>query len=418
MTRTIALAVDGMEPSLLSQWSDVGKLPNLKALGEEGAYGVAECSSLSSAKQWTTHFTGVRPDRHHITGFTKGDDQRQAGDDAPEVSKLVNLSDIAVKTYPELLSEDQVSVGLINPLPLWPPLELENGFCISGLLTPSSTDQWVEPPGLETELQEFNYQIDIQYGNRPYGFIDDDLFDEVSITQLYSDIFEVLETRIEYTKHAIINHPTDYLYVLLKSIDVIQHCFWAHLVEDHDEYKDTIQKSYQLVDELVGWIWESVDANILVFSDHGFQARQTDPPATIHRFARALKRRVWIPDLVRKTYLSSITNPIETDDESGKITATTGVHADPAAWVLAGPDVQPEKNVEIQFEDLTPTVLALVGRPIPVDYIGTPIKCLSVDPVTEERSLSIRRRLDINQSEVISERLHNLGYAEMVDDND
>jgi len=134
-----------MELSLLDRWIERGELPNLAAVGEEGVHGTATCSSVSSAKQWTTHFTGVAAETHGVDGFLKSGESRQAGENAPDARELINLTDIRVKTYPELLAEDGISVGLVNPLPLWPPLELEDGFCVSGMLTPPATGHWVFP---------------------------------------------------------------------------------------------------------------------------------------------------------------------------------------------------------------------------------------------------------------------------------
>ena len=412
--RVVALAVDGMEPSLLERWIDAGELPELRALRENGAYGTARCSSLSSANQWTTHFTGVAPETHGVTGFLKGDRKRRAGEPAPEARELINLSDIRVKTYPELLAEVGVSVGLINPLPLWPPLELDGGFCVSGMLTPPTTDRWVHPPGLEPELEALGYRIDVRYGDRPYGFVDDDLFGEVSLETLRDDMFDVLDTRIRATKHAVLEHDLDYLYSLLKSVDVIQHCFWAHMEGDDPTYGDAILRSYRRVDDLVGWLRAETDANLLVFSDHGFGPRRTDPPEGIHRVARAVARRIPVPMAVKRAYDAVLRSPVEAGEDGVSVESTTGIHSDPAVWALDGPDVESGRPGEIRFEDLPPTILALLGEPVPSAYVGSAVAAVPT-PRVEERSLSVRREVHVGDEEVVSERLHNLGYAEMVD---
>ena len=412
----VALAVDGMEPSLLERWVDAGELPELRSLREDGAYGVARCSSLSSANQWTTHFTGVTPETHGVTGFLKGDRKRRAGEPAPEARELVNLSDIRVKTYPELLAEAGVSVGLINPLPLWPPLELDEGFCVSGMLTPPTTDRWVHPPDMEPELEELGYRIDVRYSDRPYGFVDDDLFGEVSLSTLHDDMFDVLDARIRATKHAVLEHDLDYLYSLLKSVDVIQHCFWAHMEGDDPTYGEAILDSYRRVDDLVGWLRAETDANLLVFSDHGFGPRRGDPPAGIHRVARTVARRVPVPMAVRRAYDAVLRSPVEVGADGVSVESTTGVHSDPAVWVLDGPDVGPGRPGEIRFEDIPPTVLALLGESVPAAYVGSAVAAAPT-PRIEERSLSVRRDVRVGDEEVVSERLHNLGYAEMVDED-
>lgn len=415
MTQTIALAVDGMEPALLSRWIDSGELPNFEALRREGAYGTADCSSLSSAKQWTTHFTGVGTERHGVTGFLKSGEKRRAGDDAPDARELVNTTDIAVKTYPELLSERGFKVGLINPLPLWPPLELEGGFCISGMLTPSSADNWTYPKSLESELEEIGYRIDVRYGKRPYGFVDDALFEEVDMNRLAEDMIEVLERRIEYTKQALDGTDLDFLYCLLKSIDIIQHCFWAHMEADDERFGDMILDAYQRVDDLIGWVREETTANVLVFGDHGFQARSTRPPDAIHELSVTVGQHLPVPSFVRTIYDALFYR--EQDVDLGNPGQTTGIHANPAAWMAAGPDVNLIGKKDIAFEDITPTILALLDAPIPRDYVGTPpSKVCRGEATIEDVSLDIRRRTEIDESDVISERLHNLGYADMVDD--
>jgi hypothetical protein len=414
--RVVALAVDGMEPSLLDRWIDAGELPNLRALREDGAYGVAECSSLSSANQWTTHFTGVGPETHGVTGFLKGDRKRLAGEPAPEARELVNLSDIRVKTYPELLAESGVGVGLVNPLPLWPPLELDGGFCVSGMLAPPTTDRWVHPPALEPELEELGYRIDVRYGDRPYGFVDDDLFGEVTLETLHEDMFDVLDARIRFTKRAVTDHEVDCLYSLLKSVDVIQHCFWAHMANDDPTYGGAILESYRRVDDLVGWLREETDANLLVFSDHGFGPRQSEPPAGLHGVATAVASRVPVPKVLKRAYDAVLRSPVETGTDGVSVDSTTGIHANPAAWALAGPDVEPRPASGVAFGDLPPTILALLGETVPEAYVGTAVDAVP-SPRVEDRSLAVRRETRIGDDEVVSERLHNLGYAEMVDED-
>lgn len=415
MTRTVALAVDGMEPSLVSTWIERGELPNLRALGEDGASGTATCDSLSSAKQWTTHFTGVAADRHGVTGFLHSGPSRTAGEDAPNARELINLSNIRTKTYPELLDERGTGVGLVNPLPLWPPLNLDHGFCISGMLTPPSADRWAHPRHHQERLQVTDYRIDVRYGDRPYGFVDDALFEEVTMADLREDMFDVLDARIAETRRAVREEDVEYLYALLKSIDVIQHAFWAHMENDDDAFGDAILESYRRVDDLIGWIREEAEVNLVVFSDHGFGPRTSRPPDPIHRLAARIGETVSVPSAVTRIYESIFYRERETSDRNpGR---TTGVHADPAYVAMGGPDVRPGSTLEVDFEDVTPTLLALLDEPIPKDYVGDPAtEALRGNVEYTDASLDVDRRLDIAPDDVVSERLHNLGYADMVED--
>jgi hypothetical protein len=354
----------------------------------------------------------VEPQRHGVHGFTKTG-SRRAGDNAPKTRELINLSDIEIKTYPELLDEAGQSVGLVNPLPLWPPIEFSDGYCISGMLTPPSTDDWVKPESLESELCDFNYQIDVHYNDRPYGFVDDALFNEVSLSTLYNDMFAVLDSRIDSVKHLVENHETDYLYTLFKSIDIIQHCFWLHMDVGDQEYGKAILKSYKRVDEFLAWLDTQMEANILVFSDHGFRRRTTSAPGPIDRLARGVDERFDVPGFVQSFYDTLFKSEVAPGiDNPGQ---TTGIHDNPAAWFGIGPDFVPGTE-EIRFEDLSATILALCDHPIPEDYVGKPIDSLDTAWSVENIDLSIQRRHSFTNDDVVSERLHNLGYADMVDE--
>jgi len=414
MTETVAVAVDGMEPTLLDRWVEAGELPTIARLRETGTSGTARCSSLSSAKQWSTHFTGVAPEEHGIDGFTRTAGSRRAGDDAPEARELINLTDIGVKTYPELLDEAGYSVGLINPLPIWPPIEFTDGYCISGMLTPPDSEQWVHPPSLEPELRQFDYRIDVRYGDRPYGFVDDGLFGEVDLGTLHEDMFAVLDARIEATKHLLEHHETEFTYVLLKSIDIIQHCFWIHMTAGDDRYGDAILESYRRVDDLLNWVDRTTDANLLVFSDHGFKTRKTGAPGILGRLAREVDERTTPPRFVRTAYDRLFKSDIDSGANLTTPGRTTGDHSNPAAFLATGPDFGCE-TTEIRFEDLTATILALCEHPVPDAYAGHPIDSLRPDSERRSVDLSVRRRTAGDDS-VVSERLYNLGYADMVDE--
>jgi len=418
VNNVVALGVDGMEPELVERWTDAGKLPNIARLRQDGAYGTARCRSLVSAQQWTTHFTGVDADRHGISGFRRANGNATDSIDSkgitPQINQLINLSDISILTYPELLNQADISTGLVNPMPLWPPLQLSKGYCVSGMLTPPESDQWHYPEEIGTVLDEVGYRIDIKYSNRPYGFVDDDLLSEVDLETLRKDMFDVLRRRIETTKRLMNDRPTDLTYVLLKSIDVIQHVYWAHMELESSEFNSTILDSYQIVDDFVGWIQDNVEnTTILMFSDHGFGAKESPPPAVEKIGLRAANLLPVVPTPIKHVYKSLASKNSAEDDN---IEQLTGDHSNPAVWMLDGPKVESASDITVGFEDLTPTILALLGAKIPQEYIGTPISSvLSVEPQSQSVDLETTRNLSIDPDEVVTDRLHNLGYADFVE---
>jgi predicted AlkP superfamily phosphohydrolase/phosphomutase len=282
------------------------------------------------------------------------------------------------------------------------------------MLTPPDSDQWYYPEDIDTILDDEGYRIDIKYGNRPYGFVDDDLLSEVNLETLRDDMFDVLRRRIETTKRLMSERPTDFTYVLLKSIDVIQHVYWAHMKMDSSKFNSTILNSYQMVDDFVGWIRDNIDdSTIVVFSDHGFGAKESPPPAVETIGRRAADLLPTIPTPLRRVYKSFAT---KNTAESGDLEQLTGDHSNPAVWMLGGSKVESASEVTVNFEDLTPTLLALLEVDIPREYVGTPISSvLSIEPQSKSVDLETTRNLSIEPDEVVTDRLHYLGYADFVE---
>lgn len=410
----IILGVDGMEPRLVDRYISEGYLPALEGVRNEGSYGTLNCSSLSSAEQWTTHFTGVSSDTHGITRFTRTGQIET--DDLSELDqkRLINKVDIDYLTYLELLDNNNVKTGCLNPLPIWPPLQLDNGFCVSGMLTPPEAEQWATPASLQQKLEERDYKIDVRFGDRPYGFVDNALLDEMEIGTIHSEMFDVMEKRVTTIEWITEEFDLDVFYGLVKTVDIIQHAFWKHMTNDDPEYGKAIRRCYELVDGLVGSLRERFpEANIIIFSDHGFQSIAT-PPKSVGHIASAVNAIVpEIPKPVRRFYNSIF----EVKTSLPNIDQLTGTHADPAIYLMAGPDIDNAEKKTTEFEDITPTILALAGNKIPRDYIGSPLSSvISVSP--EFESINLRTHRDQGAvSDIVSNRLYNLGYAEMVDEN-
>ena len=68
--RVVVLGFDGMDPKLARRWMDEGKLPNLKALADEGTFKRLKSTQPSeSPTAWSSFATGVNPGKHSIYDF-------------------------------------------------------------------------------------------------------------------------------------------------------------------------------------------------------------------------------------------------------------------------------------------------------------------------------------------------------------
>jgi len=68
--RVFVIGFDGMDPTLSRQYMDAGKLPNLKALSEEGVFArLGSTQPSESPTAWSSFATGVNPGKHSIYDF-------------------------------------------------------------------------------------------------------------------------------------------------------------------------------------------------------------------------------------------------------------------------------------------------------------------------------------------------------------
>jgi predicted AlkP superfamily phosphohydrolase/phosphomutase len=68
--RVFVMGFDGMDPTLARRYMDEGKLPNLKALADEGVFArLGSTQPSESPTAWSSFATGVNPGKHSIYDF-------------------------------------------------------------------------------------------------------------------------------------------------------------------------------------------------------------------------------------------------------------------------------------------------------------------------------------------------------------
>ena len=82
---------------------------------------------------------------------------------------------------------------------------------------------------------------------------------------------------------------------------------------------------------------------------------------------------------------------------------------------MGGPDVESTDELAVDFEDLTPSLYTMLDEPIPREYAGDPVtEALARDPTYDDTSLAVDRGESVDAG--VSERLYNLGYVDMVEE--
>lgn len=263
--RVFVLGLDGATFDLILPWVEQGKLPNLAALMQEGAYGtLASTVPPISAPAWTSFMTGVNPGKHGIYHFQ---------DHLPDSyhARLVNGADVKAPTIWRILSDAGKTTISVNVAMTFPPEKI-NGILIAGVDAPGSAATYTHPAELATELeaQIGEYVIEpgvVEHSRRGHHDI------------AFQAIMDALEQRFKAVDYLMTNKPWDLFVVNYRATDNIQHHFWHLMDPGHptydphlgEEYGDSIYQVYRRLDDYLGELRQKLgdDTTLIVMSDHG-----------------------------------------------------------------------------------------------------------------------------------------------------
>lgn len=248
MTRTILFGLDGLDPQIQEDFD----LPNIRSIGE----GFTIDTHGNSGPSWASVLTGEKPRVH---GVEKLEPQQsvQSWQGTPIWEKIDGYS------------------GIANVPLTYPPQEIP-GWMITGLFTPKGAI-YTYPRRLYQKLDELDYRIDVwvdDHKNHPHGHFGTIPFEfsQDYREELLSELEDVLVNRGTAFKWLVDHEPVDFMFLCFTSLDRVQHL----AIDD----MATVRRFYELLDEQVGRVLESLsaDTDIFVTSDHGFQ--EIDIPRT------------------------------------------------------------------------------------------------------------------------------------------
>jgi predicted AlkP superfamily phosphohydrolase/phosphomutase len=262
-SRVLLIGLDGATFDVLGPLMDEGRMPNLKALMDEGASGILESTKPPiTPAAWTTFMTGKGPGRHGIIDFLRYD---------PTTNRLVfnNNQKIRQKTIWQILSEKSYRVGSIN-LPMTYPPEKVNGFMISGFDTPSGRD-FTYPAELQEEIfaRYPDYTHEKKWERSAVG-------GEALFAQNLDYISQSFERGHQLAIFCGDKYGWDVLMVLFKLVDNLQHKAWRYLdprTRDENPARRALTLDcFAKLDAVLGKLRafaEQHDATIFIMSDHG-----------------------------------------------------------------------------------------------------------------------------------------------------
>ncbi len=250
----ILLAVDGADWRVVERlWQD-DRLPHLEELAARGVAAPLETFHHASPVIWTTVATGVLPDVHGISEFVVP----TARGDQPVASSLRR-----VPALWNMLTASERRVAVVGWWATW-PVEEVNGVIISDRAVHEIPDR-VWPPdrlaSFETELAALRAE---ERETGPPSMLEADRVLARAAVGLAGEGY-------------------DLLLVYLRGVDISCHFHWRAVTTDAvvgadaghlAAERELVFREYELVDHTLGELVAASEgaANVIVMSDHGFDA--------------------------------------------------------------------------------------------------------------------------------------------------
>lgn len=252
MSKLLVLGLDAGTWDVINEGIEQGKMPFFELLKEEGVYGTLDSTTPPrTCPAWPCFMTGKNPGKLGFYGFRsfESDYSRQ----------VRSFADLPATPYWDYLAEDGYTSGVLNVPVTWPP-EIDDGFMVSGLMTPSSSPEdgnFAVPDRLEERL-------------RDTGFTLEPVIDDYSEDEFHDLARDLLETRVDVTLKLARQEKWDVLTTVIRITDPYKHKFWreGNKQEIVDFYEDVDREMKRLVERIRDEAEDEV--NLLVVSDHGF----------------------------------------------------------------------------------------------------------------------------------------------------
>lgn len=240
------------------------RLTNIRRLMDAGVYGRLESVIPPiTVPAWMCMCTSQDPGSLGVYGFRNRTDYSYSG---LGFATSASIKEFAI--WDQLAREGRRSI-LVGVPPGYPPRRI-NGITVGCFLTPDTTkDVYTHPPDIAKKIHELvgEYPVDVK------GFRTDNK------EWLKKEIFEMSQKQWKVVHWLLREQEWDYFHFVDIGQDRVHHGFWDSFDKAHpayvpgNPYEGVIPEYYQLMDEQIGQVLESLDNEtiLLVVSDHGAQ---------------------------------------------------------------------------------------------------------------------------------------------------
>ncbi len=432
--KILLVGIDGATFAVLDPLLANGELPTFGRLIEQGARAqLLSDRPMKSPALWTTVSTGRDRKQHGVESFTS----MVEGSDVPV---LANATMRRALTVWDMLGAAGRSVGVVGWWATW-PAEPVRGWLVSDRMTRSRWSEWsdgVKQDGLTypAELADELLPLIVDPLDPPMDevrkIIDLDASDEAEFRGATRPIRAhglsvlkfALSTQLTYeriTDHMLAKGQPEFAAIFLIANDAVSHNFWHYHQPDRFEGVDprrlarlapVVSNVYRRNDDYLASLLGRVDDSTvtIVISDHGFRASGKLPSTGD-----------------RKRLRGAFTEEFSEDEDGLEVVTVgqSGIHHPEGIFIASGGPIVAGSSTEATLIDLAPTLLALMGLPVPEDLPGRVLTEI-VDPAFLERFPirtvpsyerlidrdALRAGADNENDESTLEMLRSLGYIQ------
>ncbi len=364
------IALDGASWHVMRPLLEQGQLPALSRMIESGSSGTLKTLDgvrLISPAIWTTVATGKLPIHHGIVDYT----QRPLG--RPGRRRLVDSTMRTTEAVWTILSSYGIDVGVVGWWATW-PTEQVDGFIVSDRFPHTRWEEWhnaeqtasvVYPPSAEPAL--------LRLVKHPADFRPEELSFLLPVTgqtaerllnkawTRYDPLIELKHAYLEQqsyvaaARYFLARSKPRFFALYLTLVDVAEHFFWQYLEPEHfpkhasrAALGPVINNAYRHADRIIADLVECLgdDCDYLVVSDHSMLPTGKVPLSGSHYRDRVLQS----PEGYAAEELSL----------DGVI-------------IASGPHIRHGTVSGASVQDVTPTVLHMLGVPVGRDMDGEPL---------------------------------------------
>jgi predicted AlkP superfamily phosphohydrolase/phosphomutase len=263
MPKTIVIGLDGATFDLLDPLIERGVLPNLRQLVHRGVRGkLRTVIPPGTGPAWSSIVTGLDPSNHGIFDLiVRATGSYSLG--------FLNAESLRAPTVWDLVGAFGGKALVLNVPMTYPPKKV-NGYLVSGLLTPASSENCTYPRELLEKIREME---------PGYRIVPGQAFSPARIGAFLDELEQVFDAKARVLKELIKEDDWRFVMQVFNETDFLQHALWHVLDSTHPRYDpelntryaDRIYDFYARVDSLIGEVQALAgdDASIVVISDHG-----------------------------------------------------------------------------------------------------------------------------------------------------